>query len=82
MRPGFPCSLAVIALVLGGTTEVLACPVCETPTGIEVRQGIFNERFWVNVAAVLSPFPIFAGAVAWILFGGRKLSSKSNETNH
>lgn len=47
-----------------------ACPFCYSPSGInQVKAEIFNETFWSRAAAVLAPFPIFAGIVAFIYFG-------------
>lgn len=54
------------------TVPALPCPVCSTPTGVEVRNGIFNEDFWRNATQILAPFPVFAASVAWIFWGGRK----------
>ena len=41
-----------------------ACPVCDTRTGQAVRQGIFDDRFGVNVLLTLLPFPVFLAIVA------------------
>ena len=55
---------------LFNASTVNACPFCHTPSGVnEVKAGIFNETFWVRTAAVLAPFPIFAGIIAFIYFG-------------
>ena len=58
--------LAALAVPAGA----LACPVCNTDTGSEVRAGIFDSSFSRNVVAVLAPFPILVGIVAFIHFGG------------
>jgi hypothetical protein len=74
----------VVILVLLGffslaTTTLRACPVCDSPTGVQVRSGIFNDRFWRNVAVTLAPFPVFAAGAAWIFWGGRKTSMGVHE---
>jgi hypothetical protein len=47
----------------------LACPVCDTSTGQQVRQGIFDNRFGVNLLLTLLPFPIFVGIAAALYHG-------------
>jgi hypothetical protein len=66
---------AVIIFVLFGMTSIVgACPWCNGgPSGInEVKAGIFNDTFWMRAAAVLAPFPLFAGIIALIYFGPSK----------
>ena len=63
-------SLALLA-ALAVPAGARACPVCDTETGREVRAGVFDANFSRNVVAVLSPFPILGGIVAFIHFGGR-----------
>ena len=46
-----------------------SCPLCHTATGEQVRAGIFNPSFGWNLLALVLPFPIFAGIVAWLYFG-------------
>ncbi len=46
-----------------------ACPICETDTGQQVRQGIFDGSFGWNVFVTLLPFPILLGVVLAIYFG-------------
>jgi hypothetical protein len=65
----------VFIVVLFCTTSIVeACPWCNGgPSGInEVRAGIFNDTFWMRAAAVLAPFPLFAGIIALIYFGPPK----------
>lgn len=62
--------LASIALISPST---LACPVCDTDTGRQVRSGIFNADTARNAAATLLPFPILAGAVALLHCGPRRM---------
>ena len=53
-------------------TGTLACPVCDTATGEQVRAGIMDDQFAFNLFATLLPFPFLVGIVAFIHFGGRK----------
>lgn len=67
------------ALLLGTMPVAWGCPVCSSPTGVQVREGIFNESFWRNAAVTLAPFPIFAAGVAWIFWGGKPRASNENK---
>jgi hypothetical protein len=47
-----------------------ACPVCDSPTGKEVRAGIFDGRFALTWLEVIAPFPILGvilAALHWSL---------------
>ena len=41
----------------------MACPICDTPTGEQVRAGIFGAGFLSTLLTVLLPFPILLVAV-------------------
>jgi hypothetical protein len=72
-------TLIVISLVIFGMTSLTwACPFCDGgPAGINrVKAGVFNESFFPRAAAVLAPFPIFAGIVALIYFGPPKIGCR------
>lgn len=71
-------SLASVILAMALGTTALACPVCDTGTGREVRDGLFDESFVRNVFAVVLPFPILLGVVAMIHFGwpGRRAGNQ------
>jgi uncharacterized membrane protein len=58
---------ALIPLVSASTA--LACPLCDSETGRQVRAGIFNADFVTNLVLTLLPFPVLLGLVAWIHFG-------------
>jgi hypothetical protein len=62
-----------VACCLLGPGQALACPVCESETGQQIRAGIFDERFGRNVLLVLSPFPVLAalGAALHVGFSRR-----------
>jgi hypothetical protein len=64
---------AAVVVLLCVASPVWACPFCHPPWGVnQVKAGIFNETFWGRAAAVLAPFPIFAGIVAAIYYGPTK----------
>jgi len=50
-------------------TAAHACPFCDTYTGRQVREGIWNEHFWSNVLLTTLPFPIFAAIITLLYFG-------------
>lgn len=43
-----------------------ACTVCDSPTGHQVRAGLFNGHFLQTLLLVAAPFPVMAVAV-WLL---------------
>jgi hypothetical protein len=49
-----------------------ACPVCNSGTGQQVREGIFASDFGFNVAAAAAPFAICALIVRLISAGDSK----------
>jgi len=59
------------AAILLNIADSVACPLCSSDIGEQVRDGIFNEHFGYNLLVTLSPFPILAGILAVIYFGGR-----------
>ena len=69
--PQMPRLIPVVILVAILATPALACPVCDSGTGEQVRAGILDEQFAFNVFATLVPFPILVGVAAFIHFGGR-----------
>jgi hypothetical protein len=46
----------------------LACPVCDSDTGVAVRNGIAAD-FASNVLVTLAPFPILTAIVAVLHYG-------------
>jgi hypothetical protein len=50
-------AVAIAALALIGNVAALACPVCDTDTGREVRAGIFGDDFGRNVLLTVAPLP-------------------------
>ena len=52
--------LALLAL----SARAGACPVCDSPTGHEVRAGIFDGRFALTWLEVAAPFPVLLGILA------------------
>jgi hypothetical protein len=56
-------ALGVVAVTLSAVTAAIACPVCSTELGQQVRTGIFGPDFWSNLLAVLAPLPVLAAVV-------------------
>ncbi len=63
------CSALAAASLSAGAS---ACPLCHTPTGREVRAGIFDTSFKFKLLATIAPFPVFIGVVSLIYFGPPK----------
>jgi hypothetical protein len=49
-----------------------ACPVCDSDTGRQVRDGIFDGNIALHAIAVALPVAAVAGAAGIIHFGGRR----------
>lgn len=47
----------------------LACPMCESEIGQQVRAGIFDDTFGKKLVLTLLPFPILIALVAFIHYG-------------
>ena len=67
-----------------GTVISLACTVCDTEVGEQVRAGIFNREFWPTLAAVLAPFPVLLAAAALVpaAIGTRPEVKQDNQVHH
>ena len=61
--------LTVAAMSLLSGSAASACPYCDSPTGRQVREGIFNSDFGYNVLITLVPFPVLIVIVVLIYFG-------------
>lgn len=61
--------LAGIGIPLVVRNHALACPYCDSEIGREVKAGIFNGDFALNVALTLLPIPILLIVVGVIHFG-------------
>jgi hypothetical protein len=48
----------------------MACPICHSPIGAEVRAGLFGPDLLANVVATLLPFPVLAGVVLLVRYFG------------
>ena len=51
------------------TAAAHACTVCNSPTGRQVRAGLFNGHFLHTLAVVLAPVPVFAATVGLLHLG-------------
>ena len=59
---------AVVASALAGA-DAAACPVCDSETGRQVRDGLVDEGLAVNLLAVVLPFAAVGAVVAAVHFG-------------
>ena len=50
-------------------SSAVACPFCDSETGQQVRQGIFDRNFVDNLLLTLIPFPVLLAIVVLIYFG-------------
>lgn len=69
VKPGL-----ALASLYAISTAALACPLCHTETGQQVRAGILGPGFATNLLAILIPFAICLAVTALIYFGGGKTS--------
>lgn len=70
------CSLCLLLWL--GPFNASACPICNTETGVQVRQSIFGENFLRHAAWTLAPVPVLLGAVALVHFGFRPRTPKKD----
>ena len=59
--------LVVVAGLGGGRAG--ACPVCDSDTGRQVREGLVDGDFARNALAVVLPFAAAGGIIAAVHFG-------------
>ena len=72
-------AFAALALHVFTVSSALACTVCDTDAGREVRAGILDADFGRTLLAVLLPFPILFGVVAAIHFSGPRVGRVRRE---
>jgi hypothetical protein len=61
-------ALAWAWLIAFVATPAIACPICDTETGVAVRAGIV-ENFSTHLFATIAPFPVLIAAVALLHWG-------------
>ena len=59
----------VLIVMLSKGTFVVACSLCESETGRQVRAGIFDEQFGYHLLITVLPFPVLLVITALIHFG-------------
>jgi hypothetical protein len=57
-----------LASFLGRPQSAASCPFCESETGRQVRAGVFNDMFVLNVTFIALPLLVLLGIVALIHF--------------
>ena len=72
----------LVVAQLAFASSAVACPICNTSAGDQVRAGILDENFGGTLVAVLLPFPILLGFVALIHFGwpSRRAGDRRNQS--
>jgi hypothetical protein len=55
---------------------IFACPVCETATGRQVREGILNADFPLHFAGALLPFLVLTAVLAAIHFSAPRVPGR------
>jgi hypothetical protein len=68
--------LSLMCLIAAMATPLLACPVCDSGTGQQVRAGIMDDSFGLSVLATALPFIVVLGITAFIHFGLPQASKK------
>ncbi len=72
--------LLIIGLLSACSSVALACPLCHTETGKQVRSGIFAEDFGINLLITFLPFAICLGVVAIIYFRIPTIAFRSDQS--
>jgi hypothetical protein len=71
-------ALFVVFFAVSGS--VWACPLCDTETGRQVREGIFGQDFGKNVLLTLAPLPILLGIMALVFWAIPDSKQKNKAT--
>ena len=58
----------IFAALMSFTQVAVACPLCHTGTGEQVRRGILDQNFLFNLTAAFTPFVIIAVIISMILY--------------
>lgn len=83
----FPrCAATATAFLLSLPALTCACPLCDTQTGRQVREGIFGDDFWSTLLVVTSPFPVLLLTLAayqydWLRLGKNKANASPSESS-
>jgi hypothetical protein len=75
---GRPALSALVGMILIAPAVMLACPICSSPTGQQVRKGIFGDDFWGTLLVVVSPFPVLLLCIAAYYYGLPKFGRPSS----
>jgi hypothetical protein len=57
------------ALAILPASAASACTLCHTDAARQLREAVFDERFWNHLAVSVLPFAVLAG-VAALIHGG------------
>lgn len=59
----------LFVLLLGQSSVVNACPLCDSERAKEVRAGLLDQDLGTNLFAATLPFVVLAGVVGIVHFG-------------
>jgi len=65
-------NIIVFIFIILPATRSVACPICLTEAGQQVRDGIFNTDFWFYLAGISLPFVCFF-LIIYAAYQGRLL---------
>jgi hypothetical protein len=60
---------SMVLYELLSVSPVFACPLCDTDTGAQVREGILSASFIGNLVATLAPFIVLLLIIFGLHFG-------------
>lgn len=70
MRQIFMRQIIVFTFYMFIIAPAWACTLCYSERAAQVRQGVFDENFLLNVMITLLPFSIFLFLTSLIYYGG------------
>ena len=71
--------VAVAGATALNAVTACACPLCHSPTGEKVREGIFNSEFPMTFVSMVMPFVVIAGVVAVIHHSSPRIAEPRSE---
>ena len=73
--------VAVAGATALNAVTAFACPLCHSPTGEKVREGIFNSEFPMTFFSMVMPFVVIAGVVAVIHHSSPRIAEPRSEAD-
>lgn len=66
MRKGVRKRLAALAALASVSLTAMSCPLCDSETADEVRAGLLDDVFFLNLGVAALPFAVLAVLIASI----------------